>query len=637
MRQYELSLQDYWRVIRKRRYIIIIIFIAVLIPTFVYTRFQSVVYQAESQVAITERKTFGNALSDLFYFQPGDPMKSYAESIKSQEVMKRAAGKLGLIPPEAIEREKLDTDKINIILAIQSAISTKVVEGTNKISIYASSSDQDTARNYTNAVAHSFVEYNLAEKTKEARTVRNFIETQVKETETKLREAEESLQKFREKYQATDIAGPTYNRLEDLKKERNKLLEKYTIKHPDVIYIDKQIKQLVSELGRYSQDQITFSQLNRDVTVFTTQYNDFKSRLANAMIETAKTADVSVVNEANAVVTLGGRQNLNLIIGIILGIVLGLAMAFIVEQLDTSLGTIEEIEALLKLPVLGVIPYLGKEKEKASPFAGLLASKTDKASLSRSENIRSQMILNYSTLSPITEAYRILRTNVIKNGASNEEGKIIIISSTGPEEGKTITAINLAITMAEKGEKVLLVDIDMRKGLIHKVFSINKEPGLSEVLMGRQRLDAVVRDITDTLLGGLSYDVITNTPGIDNLHIITTGSTASHPTELISTSDSDALFKELKMKYDYIILDCAPILPVTDVLVLGHKADFVIMVYRAGKTAKSALVRSVEQLKNANITIKGIVLNYISPEIDISPNYYYHTYKYYPTEQSAKE
>ncbi|MBI4833807.1 MAG: polysaccharide biosynthesis tyrosine autokinase [Planctomycetes bacterium] len=636
MRQYELSLQDYWRVIRKRRYIIFIVFIAVIVPTFIYTRFQSVVYQAESQVAITERKTGGNVLLEWFYYTPGDPMKSYAEAIKSQEVMKRAGVKLSLIPPETIEQEKMSADEIKTVLTIQSTISTKVVEGTNKIIIYATSSNQDNARLYTNAVAHAFVEYNLAEKTKEARTVRNFIENQVKETETKLRESEVSLQKFREKYQAADIAGPTYNRLEDLKKERNELLKKYTTKHPDVIYIDKQIKMLVSELGKYSQDQITFSQLNRDVTVYTTLYNDLKSRLANAMIEAEKTADVSVVNEANAAVPLGSRQNLNLIIGIILGIILGLALAFIVEQLDTSLGTIEEIETLLKLPVLGVIPYLAKEKEKTSPFSGLLGSKTEKDS-SRSESIRSQMILNYSTLSPITEAYRILRTNVIKNGEPTEEGKIIIISSTGPEEGKTITSINLAITMAEKGEKVLLIDIDMRKGLIHKVFSLNKEPGLSEVLMGKQRLNAVIRDITDTLLGGLSYDVITNTPGIDNLHIMTTGAMASHPTELISTSDSDVLLKELKMKYDYIILDCAPILPVTDVLILGHKADFVIMVYRAGKTAKSALVRAVDQLKNANIPIKGVVLNYISPEIDISPNYYYHTYKYYPTEQTAKE
>jgi len=84
------------------------------------------------------------------------------------------------------------------------------------------------------------------------------------------------------------------------------------------------------------------------------------------------------------------------------------------------------------------------------------------------------------------------------------------------------------------------------------------------------------------------------------------------------------------MNYDYIILDCAPVLPVTDVLILGSKVNSVVLVYRAGKTAKSALMRTAEQLKNAQIAIKGIVLNYITPEIEITPNYYYHYYKYYP-------
>jgi capsular exopolysaccharide synthesis family protein len=138
-------------------------------------------------------------------------------------------------------------------------------------------------------------------------------------------------------------------------------------------------------------------------------------------------------------------------------------------------------------------------------------------------------------------------------------------------------------------------------------------------------------------MGGISYDVLTKTPGIDNLNIITAGSNVPHPAELISTDAVNNLLKELRTRYDYIILDSAPVLPVTDVLILGQKANTVLLVYKAGRTAKSALMRTVDQLKNANINVKGIILNHISPEIDISPNYYYHYYRNYPSTEHKED
>lgn len=657
MPRYELNLQDYWRVIRKRRWIIIAIFFAIVIPTLIYTKLQHPVYQAEAQIAIIERKTGGDWLRETFYYTPGDPMKGYAGSITSQGVLTEAAlilaaVKVNLISKDAIghepineekiqklsedERQQLKEEQIKIISLIQPAISTKVIPDTNKISIFATAPDQETTCEYANAVAYSFVVYNEAEKTKEARKVRDFIRTQLKETEEHLRESEQELQKFREKYGVSDIALTSYNQLEDLKKTREELLKKYTGKHPDVIHLDKQIQSLRQELSKYSEDEITLARLKRDVIVYTTLYNDLKTKLANAAIESEKASDVSVINEAIRGYEIGGKKGLNLMAGIFLGLMLGLGLAFVIEHMDTSLGTIEEIENLLKLSVLGVIPYLSKEEGKPSSFFSIFTEKSVKNTpQSRGELLRSQMIINYSPLSPITEAYRILRTNVLKNNGSGGTGKIILVTSTGPDEGKSITTINLAITMAENGDRVLLIDSDMRKSMVHKVFGVNREGGLSDLLTGTHKIEKTVRDITDTLMGGISYEVITKTPGIDNLHILTSGSSVPHPAELMSSSNIDVLFKDLKTRYDYILLDCAPVLPVTDVLILGPKVDIVLLVYRAGKTAKNALLRTVEQLKTAAIPIRGVILNYITPEIEVSPTYYYHYYKYYPSDQKG--
>jgi tyrosine-protein kinase Etk/Wzc len=220
--------------------------------------------------------------------------------------------------------------------------------------------------------------------------------------------------------------------------------------------------------------------------------------------------------------------------------------------------------------------------------------------------------------------------------AGGRKGKIIVITSTGPEEGKSITAINLSITMAQKGELVLLVDADMRKAIIHKVFGLDREHGLSDVIMGSDQLESVIHNITDALIGGLNWDMVVKTPGIDNLHIMTAGSNVPNPSELLSSPESDNLMRKLRERYNYIILDCPPILPVTDVLILGPKSEIVTMVYRAGRTAKNALLRAKEQLTAAQIKIKGLILNYITPEIDISPTYYYHAYRYYQDDNDKK-
>ncbi|MBI5778725.1 MAG: polysaccharide biosynthesis tyrosine autokinase [Planctomycetes bacterium] len=684
MAQYELSLRDYWRVVRKRRWIIIIIIVLVSVITFIYSTFQSHVYQATATVHYKEQRLLATMLSELIYQPIGDIMLSQAKLIEGYNVAELAAKSLGWVKADMPKKEE-----IRIISSIQAAVDAKVVPNTDSIDIIVQHSDPQKAAEIANAMAYAYKDYNLIEKSSQATNLRETVEKQLSQVRIELGNAEAALQKFKEENkEVTGTALPAYSRYDSLKKEEETLLRKYTIKHPDVIRIRQELEVLEKELARYPEKEIVLSRLIRDNTINSGLYADYKQQLERAKIaEGEKTPDVRFDNPAWPPSSpIRPDKVTNQLIGLILGIIISLSLAFIIEHLDTSIGTIEEIEQLVQLPVLGVIPYLSPEKsgpekqhskhhkkdfwlsatdflldtfytplfkENSKSPSGEGMSKQDfyiksEKSISETERVRTQLIWNYSPTSPLFESYRTLRTNLVRSankpGAENaaqpilpdESNKVIAITSTGPQEGKTITASNLAITMALQGGMVLLVDMDMRKPLVHKIFGLERENGLSDILIGIKKLDACVHNITDMLVGGIKFDVIVNTPGIDNLHVITAGTAVPNPSELLTRGMSE-LFSQLRKRYQYIICDCPPVLAVADVLVLGPKTDLTALVYRAGKTAKGALLRAKEQITSSHINLKGLILNYVTPEIEVSPTYYYNYYRYYPSDKEPKE
>ncbi|MEW6027349.1 MAG: polysaccharide biosynthesis tyrosine autokinase [Planctomycetota bacterium] len=589
----------------------------------------------------------------------------------------------------------MKTEEANsIIYSIQSTVEAKVEPNTDSINIIVRHHDSKKAADIATAVAYAYAKYNLNEKSSQAQNLHDTVKRRLEQMDTELREAETSLREFKEENPGvTGTAIPAYNRYDSLKKEEDALLRKYTAKHPDVIKIRQEIEVLDKELGKYPEKEIELSRLIRDVTIDSALYSDYKQQLEKAAIALGeKTPDVTVYNKARVPTSpIKPNKTTNMLIGLILGIVIGLSAAFIIEHLDTSIGTIEEIEQLVQLPVIGVIPYLSaaeqekhRHKQRKKDFwssaadflldtfytpifgdAGKSPSgegmskqdlyiRTDK-SVSDTERVRSQLIWNYSPTSPLFESYRTLRTNLIHSvakqaaegarqndsvglaagQAADNGNKILVITSTGPQEGKTITASNLAITMALQGGMVLLMDMDMRKPLVHKIFGLERENGLSDILIGIKKVDECIHNITDMLVGGVKFDVIVNTPGIDNLHILTAGTAIPNPSELLTRGVSE-LFSQLRKRYQYIICDCPPVLPVTDVLVVGPKTDLTALVYRAGKTAKGALLRAKEQIISSHINLKGLVLNYATPEIEIAPTYYYQYYKYYPSDKEPE-
>jgi tyrosine-protein kinase Etk/Wzc len=524
---------------------------------------------------------------------------------------------------------------------------------TNIISITATSSDPEQAAKLVNTVAEVYKETHFENKKKEASNVREFVEGQLDSYALQLRQSEEELQRFREKNPlvveriSSNISPAQVNpRITSLEQEIVKselelisLKSKYTDIHPKVISLRRKIAKskqdlsmAIAELSAQQKDlsskEIRLVQLKRNVSMGQDVYMMFRTKHEEARIlEAEKAEDVSIIEKAMVpTAPIKPNKNLNMIIGIFSGLLIGLIMAFVSESLDTTIGRIDDIEELLKVPVLGIIPYTGLEKRKEGFLS--LFKKEDKTS--GVPDLHKSLVALFDPTSIAGEAYKSLRTNLDLTGLK-KVGNAIVITSSAPQEGKTQTLCNLGISMAQAGQKVIIIGSDFRKPMIYKLFGLKRSPGLSEVLIGKTPWQKAINTATDILLGGLEYEKILKTQGIENLHIMTCGERTPNPAELLSFPEMDDLIQDLKQEFDVILFDSSPTLPVTDSAVLGAKADGVILVYQAGKTARQALFRSKIQLENVDVKIIGVVINNLKAKYieDVTPYQKSRYYGYY--------
>jgi len=623
-----LNLSDYWLIIRKRGWIAVVIFVVVLASTIIHTNKMEPVYLASSSVRIVERKSVSSLLMEMVVAPSADLMSSQAKAITSQPIIERVVLELGLVPKDA-SRE----DITNAIAQVEGSMSTSQVESTNIIRISVTDRDPKMAALIANKVAEAYIDYDAKEKSEQTRKVRIFIENQLADVTKRLNEAEEKLKDFKKTGEATGAAVNLLANLANLEQQKLSLTKIFTEKYPDVVKVDEEISKLKELLKTYPDKELEFARLTRGAEVDEKAYRALEEKLQEARIaEAEKVEDVKIVNLATPPTKpIKPNKQVNITIGSLVGLVMGFFLTFVFESLDTSLGTIEDVEALIKLPVLAVIPFLkGKEiVEKKWVFG---RKKPDPI-----ENMRAQLLIKFDRRSPTTEAYRILRTSLKVDELLKNNEKVIVITSTGPDEGKSLTALNLAIVLAENNNKTLLIDADLRKSVLHKVLGLKREPGLSDVLIGSVKLEDSIRTIVDMFMGDLGADEVAKSPGLDKLNLLTSGTFVPNASEILDTPRLNQMLQTLKNIYDFIIIDVPPVLPVPDGVIVGSKADRSYLVYRAGKTSRMALLRAKNQMDLMNAGPKGVILNCMTPEAELIPNYYYYyNYKYYSEEDKGK-
>ncbi|HRY84100.1 MAG TPA: polysaccharide biosynthesis tyrosine autokinase, partial [Candidatus Cloacimonadota bacterium] len=307
--------------------------------------------------------------------------------------------------------------------------------------------------------------------------------------------------------------------------------------------------------------------------------------------EQAKVGNIRIIEYAEKPnVPIKPRVSMNILVGLILGLGLGIGAAFLVHSLDTKLRTLEDMENYVRLPIVGTIPMIQESESRIEEFNDLIerAEGENKEQLMKSMHfVMMQLISHYAPKSPIAESYRTLRTNIL---AKKPEGSTtMLITSSGPKEGKSTSIVNLSITLAQMNSRVVLIDMDMRRPMIHNKFGIEKENGVSDYLIDPEvRVEQVIKQ-----------------SGIVNLDVITSGFVPPNPSELISSYRTDKLIQELKERYDFILFDTPPIIAVTDALILTKKVDMTFVVVRCGYTEKGIIKRTKELMENIDSKIDG--------------------------------
>ena len=713
MPDYALSLRDYWRILRKRKSVVLFTTFTLGFFSFLFATMKKPVpvYSATASVKFEKSVTLTGLYMQTTTWWSSGGLETQAEVIRSYPVMERAAKKLGYIDPDLTsEQIRKDERLMGIVLGLQRKISTRVEGYTNIIDIIATSFDPEEAQRLANAVAEAYKEYNSEERNKRIVKARKFIEQQLARKREELRRAEEAVRRFREEHnlisintrtseiiselskvrseyekldrtlneisslivqlkrreplseeaiglfadQVSGVFRSLNSRLIDLRLRRSTLLKVYTEKHPDVQQLDSEIEEvaesmiaeliaqrttlerrkelverkldrLTKELKSLPQEGLELERLEHEVDVIKDVVRLLESKYQEALIkESEKVEEVSIVRPA-----LRPRYPINppktkaaAFAGVVMGLVLGVVFAFVVESLDTSIGTIEDVEKYLGVPVLGIVPHMGIEEIKRTLLKEYV-ERDDAETL----DMKAHLIAHFAPQSTLAESYRALRTSVQFSGL--EQGiKTILITSASRQEGKTTVAVNLAITMAQAGNRVLLVEGDLRVPKLPRIFGIDRSPGLSEVILGSHRWEDVVRTVTDIMMGKIKMEDLLAIPGMDNLHIITSGSTPPNPAELLSFRRMDDFISQVREQYDVVIFDSAPVLPVADAVVLGSKVDGVLLVYRVGKIGRGALRRAKVQMDSVKARVLGVVLNGLRPEV--SPDFQGYKYgRYY--------
>jgi capsular exopolysaccharide synthesis family protein len=363
------------------------------------------------------------------------------------------------------------------------------------------------------------------------------------------------------------------------------------------------------EVDKGSQFLIEYNLLKRELDSNQTLYDGLLQRLKDATVTAGlRATNIHTIDEA-AIPSYPVRPNRmrNIEFALAAGLALGIALAFTQEALDNSLKNAQEMEKLTGLPTLAIIPMGTSSLVMRS---GLLPSNNGNGN-GNSSRTNVELSVLRKPGAAISEAYRALRTSVLLSTAE-QPPKVLLVTSSQPGEGKTSTSLNLAATLAQKGSRVLLVDADMRRPGLSKALKMSIGNGLSGILTGAFEYD-------ETLLKRVE--------DLDSLYLLSAGSRAPNPAELLCSIKMEKLVQTLRQQFDHVVIDSPPILPITDATIISTLVDGVIMVVESDKTSRAALNRACRVMEHSGGRIVGTVFNKVDTRRDGYYGYrYYHGY-----------
>lgn len=370
-----------------------------------------------------------------------------------------------------------------------------------------------------------------------------------------------------------------------------------------------------------------YTDLQRELNVATESLNRFLGVKETLQIEAAqKSLPWQLISKPQKPEQpIFPKPKRNIIMGAIAGLMLGLAAAILAERLDNVFHSPEELKESTRLPLLGLIPHQ-KELKLFKPIVELVNLTQGESSRTKAQNQARETTprerannrkASWYNASPFLEAFRSLHTNVRFLG-SDTPIHSLVVSSASPADGKSTVSVHLAQAAAAMGQRVLLVDADLRRPQVHHVLGLENNQGLSNVIA----------------TGLTPREAIQRLPSWDNLYVLTAGQIPPDPTRLLSSKRMQYLMEQLNAVFDLVIYDTPPILGLADGRLLAVHTNGVIMVARLGKTDRSVLLQAIDALKISSAPVLGMVANGVRR--GTSGSYYYYT-RYYTSENSEVE
>jgi len=424
--------------------------------------------------------------------------------------------------------------------------------------------------------------------------------------------------------EAVDQYGPNYPKVQrlaaqrkemedDLAKQRALVVEtiktEYDTQRNHVAILQEALDRQKAEANDLAEKLVNYNILQHDAEANKQLYDGLLQKLKEAGISAGlRSSNIRVVDPALAPTTPSRPQKArNISLAFLVGLVGGMGLAVFREYLDNTVKSPDDIETLTGLPSLAVVPSLPGLNGHHNRLSRLARS----AAPQTASGPKVELLSYIQPKSTISEAFRALRTSLLLSQAEHPP-QVILVTSALPREGKTTAAVNLGVTLAQLGDRTLLMDSDLRKPGIRRALNltVGKEAGLSSYLAGVSTLD----------------EVTVPHPTISNLTALTTGPVPPSPADLLSSHKMREAIAELRRRFKFIVIDSPPVMAATDAVILSALTDGVLLVVRSGETPKEAFTRTRDLLAAVKCRLLGVVLN----AVDSSAPDYYYSYRYYP-------
>ncbi|NCC49608.1 MAG: polysaccharide biosynthesis tyrosine autokinase [Spartobacteria bacterium] len=630
MAREELVFSDYLRVVLRHKWYVFSAVILTFTLTYLISGREVPVYQSRTRIKVQRVMTFADMFDEVL-MSSGNPIENYLYEISSYVVISSAATHISYPEPATPEA----------IAALHGSIRAQSISGTDLIDIFSKAPTPAEARARGEAVVSSFIKHHDEMMRSNAEEIYNSIK---ESRDNLLQRLVERDAEIWNKMGARAITGAQDASEMGMLKAKLTELElqlwqlrstgNYTEEYPEIQAIKKQIEvikdRITSNVEQEYERHIQLTEFEQQKTISDEMSLFFTRKLEEAKIASQRKSEViHVIEPTNPGTPISRGKTRTLFAGLLLGLILGIVIAFIADSLDTSIRTLVEIEETFQLSVLGVIPHFSPDDIDVPLHTDRLSERVRYSRLvmglsafwralalsfrsSRRRNLgsarRAELVVPFAPRSPATEGYRILRTNM-RLVMEKTDSKIFLVTSSGPAEGKSTTITNLAITFAQAGSRVLLIGANMRRPKMHRIFGLERDQGLSNILAGEVEWRSVVKDYRDVALGGTAPDELITAPGIDNLFFITSGGKTVQPAEWLSLPAFNTLLDEVRGEYDIVLIDGTPVLPVPDSVIIAQSVDQVLLVYMVGVASRESIRRASNSLRNVGGKIAGLILN----------------------------